>query len=113
MKVHLYLPTLRNPVTIEIPIPADVEPERYIQSVMSGARWNWPGCQMKASIGKKVGRPRLTAEHIPSKFKRSYMHFLQGKLNISQLAKLCDLTRPTVYKYIRLIQEQEKRNEQT
>lgn len=113
MKVHLYLPTLRNPITIEIPIPVGADPEEYVQSVMNKARWSWPGGRMESAIEKRKGRPPLTADRLPPKFKRCYVHFVNGRVNISQLATLCGLTRPTVYKYIRLIQEQEKRDEHT
>ena len=53
--------------------------------------------------GKKVGRPKLTKEDIPQAFYRHYPAYAAGKMNITELARVCDLSRPTVYKYLKLI----------
>ena len=53
--------------------------------------------------GKKVGRPKLTKEDIPALFYKHYPAYAAGKMNITELARVCDLSRPTVYKYIQLI----------
>lgn len=53
--------------------------------------------------GKKIGRPHTTKEDIPAAFYKHYPTYITGKLNISELARICNLSRPTVYKYIRII----------
>lgn len=53
--------------------------------------------------GIKVGRPKLTKEDIPALFYKHYPAYAAGKMNITELARVCDLSRPTVYKYIKLI----------
>lgn len=53
--------------------------------------------------GVKVGRPKLTKEDIPQVFYRHYPTYAAGKMNVSELARVCDLSRPTVYKYIKMI----------
>ena len=53
--------------------------------------------------GKKSGRPRVTKEDIPAIFYKHYSAFVAGKLNVSELARVCELSRPTVYKYLRLL----------
>ena len=53
--------------------------------------------------GIKVGRPKLTKEDIPALFYKHYPAYAVGKMNITELARVCDLSRPTVYKYIKLI----------
>ena len=53
--------------------------------------------------GKKVGRPKLTKEDIPQAFYRHYPAYAAGKMNITELARVCDLSRPTVYKYIKMV----------
>jgi DNA invertase Pin-like site-specific DNA recombinase len=53
--------------------------------------------------GIKVGRPKLTKENIPQVFYRHYPAYAAGKMNVSELARVCDLSRPTVYKYLKLI----------
>lgn len=54
--------------------------------------------------GAKIGRPQVTAEEIPSIFYRHYPTFKKGSLNISELARVCNLSRTTVYKYISLLE---------
>ena len=61
------------------------------------------GMENAKAKGKKIGRPRLTKEDIPAKFLRHYPEFVTGKLNISELARVCGITRPTVYKYLDLL----------
>lgn len=53
--------------------------------------------------GKQIGRPRTTQEDIPSVFFKHYPAYAAGKMNISELARVCKLSRPTVYKYMKLI----------
>ena len=54
--------------------------------------------------GKQIGRPRLTMEDIPERFLRHYPAYKNGQLNVSELARVCDLSRTTVYKYISTIE---------
>ncbi len=53
--------------------------------------------------GKHIGRPRTTKEDIPAVFYKHYPAFKAGKLNLSELARVCGLSRPTVYKYLGLV----------
>ena len=54
--------------------------------------------------GAKIGRPQATVEDIPANFLRHYPAFKAGQLNLSELARVCDLSRTTIYKYIRLLE---------
>ena len=54
--------------------------------------------------GKQIGRPQVGKEHIPASFLRHYPAYKNGQLNISELARVCDLSRTTVYKYIGLLE---------
>ena len=54
--------------------------------------------------GKQIGRPQITADSIPAIFLRHYPAFKNGQLNVSGLARVCDLSRTTVYKYISLLE---------
>ena len=54
--------------------------------------------------GKQIGRPQITADSIPAIFLRHYPAFKNGQLNVSELARVCDLSRTTVYKYISLLE---------
>ena len=53
--------------------------------------------------GKKVGRPHLTKDDIPSLFMKHYPALVEGKMNVSELARVCGLSRPTVYKYMKMV----------
>ena len=53
--------------------------------------------------GKKVGRPKLTKEDIPQAFYRHYPAYVAGKMNLTELARVCDLSRPTIYKYLKIV----------
>ena len=55
--------------------------------------------------GKQIGRPRITTDDLPTNFIRHYPAYKKGQLNISELARLCDLSRTTTYKYLSLMKE--------
>ena len=54
--------------------------------------------------GKQIGRKPTTKDDIPATFYKHYPAFMAGTLNVSELARVCGLSRPTVYKYLRLIE---------
>ena len=54
--------------------------------------------------GIKIGRPPLNREDIPPVFYRHYPAYKNKQLNVSELARVCDLSRTTVYKYISLLE---------
>ena len=54
--------------------------------------------------GAKIGRPQITADNIPAIFLRHYPAYKNKQLNISELARVCDLSRTTIYKYISLLE---------
>lgn len=53
--------------------------------------------------GRRIGRPQTTKDNIPAIFYKHYPDLLAGKLNVSELARLCNLSRPTVYKYANML----------
>jgi len=53
--------------------------------------------------GKKVGRPYLTKDDIPASFMKHYPALVEGKMNVSELARVCGISRPTVYKYVKMV----------
>ena len=60
------------------------------------------GMQNAKSKGIKVGRKPTTKEDIPSVFYKHYPAYAAKKMNVSELARVCKLSRPTVYKYLHL-----------
>ena len=61
------------------------------------------GMENAKAKGKKIGRPVTTKEDIPAVFFKHYAIFMEGKMNVSELARVCGVSRPTVYKYLKLI----------
>ena len=55
--------------------------------------------------GKQIGRPQTTKDSIPAIFLRHYPAYKAGQLNISELSRVCDLSRTTIYKYISLLEQ--------
>ena len=53
--------------------------------------------------GRRIGRPQTTKEDIPAAFLKHYVAFQEGKMNVSELARVCGLSRPTVYKYMKMM----------
>lgn len=63
------------------------------------------GMENARAKGANIGRPQITKEDIPSIFLRHYPSLKSGKLNVSELARVCDLSRTTVYKYVSLLEK--------
>lgn len=61
------------------------------------------GMENAKAKGKKVGRPQTTKDNIPPIFYKHYPAFAAGTLNISEFARLCGMSRPTIYKYLNLL----------
>lgn len=53
--------------------------------------------------GKRIGRKPTTKDDIPAVFYRYYPQYAAGNLTISEFARLTELSRPTVYKYLDLL----------
>lgn len=53
--------------------------------------------------GVKIGRPVVTADTIPTIFMKYYPMYKNGTMNVSEIAKLCDMSRTTIYKYLELL----------
>lgn len=54
--------------------------------------------------GRQIGRPQTTKDEIPATFFRHYPAYKSGNLNVSELARVCNMSRTTVYKYISLLE---------
>ena len=62
------------------------------------------GMQNAKAKGKRIGRPQITKDSIPAVFYRHYPAYQKGSLNVSEFARVCDLSRTTIYKYISLLE---------
>ncbi len=55
--------------------------------------------------GKIIGRPALTIETMPNKVKDMYELFNSGSISKTDYAKICNISRPTLDKYLNIIKE--------
>ena len=61
------------------------------------------GMENARAKGHPIGRPRTTKDDIPAIFLRHYPSLMNGKMNVSELARVCGLSRPTIYKYLKMM----------
>jgi DNA invertase Pin-like site-specific DNA recombinase len=52
--------------------------------------------------GAAIGRPMTTIDNLPASFLKYYPKYLAKEVNQSELARLCGMTRQSIYKYIRI-----------
>ena len=64
------------------------------------------GMENARSKGSRIGRPQMTIDNIPSNFIRHYPAYRSGQLNVSELARVCGVSRTTAYKYLGLMEKQ-------
>ena len=62
------------------------------------------GMENARAKGRQIGRPQVGKEDIPTVFLRHYPAHKNGQLNISELARVCDISRTTAYKYKALLE---------
>ena len=53
--------------------------------------------------GKKLGRKPTTKDDIPPIFYKHSPAFVAGTMNVSEFARVCGLSRPTVSKYLKIV----------
>lgn len=63
------------------------------------------GMQNAKAKGKQIGRPAVTADNIPSIFYKHYPKYKKGEINKKEFSRICNLSYPTIYKYIHLVEE--------
>lgn len=54
--------------------------------------------------GSLIGRPKTTTDDIPAIFYKHYPSYKAGTLNKAELARICALSRSSIYKYLRLVE---------
>ena len=52
--------------------------------------------------GRQIGRRKSSKADIPAVSWKHYPAYAEGKMNVSELARVCGVSRPTVYKYLRM-----------
>ena len=79
---------------------AGVFSELELQMIRSRVKSGMANAKAK---GIKVGRKPTTKEDIPAVFYKHYPAYAAKKMNVSELARICKLSRPTVYKHLKLL----------
>lgn len=74
-----------------------LELSMYSENVKSGLR-------NAVAKGVKLGRPRLTEDRLPKKFFANYPKWKRGEINKTDFAKICDVTRVTLDRYIKIVE---------
>lgn len=65
------------------------------------------GMANAASKNIAIGRPKTNIENLPSNFLRHYPKYANKEINVTELARLCDLSRQSIYKYISIYNAKE------
>lgn len=94
-----------DPMTVAFLQIAGVFGELELHMIRARVRSGMANAKAK---GKRIGRPPVTTDTIPDSFFRYFSRYQSGQINLSELARLCQISRPTVYRYIATIERAEK-----
>ena len=103
-------------------ITIDCSPGRELDAISKGMMLMWgvfaelerdiitarikSGMKNAKEKGVQLGRPQMTMETLPYNFLKYYPMFQNGSINLSELSRLSGISRPTIYKYLRIIEQQ-------
>lgn len=62
------------------------------------------GMENARAKGRQIGRPPVTAENLPAIFYKHYPKYKKGEINKKEFSRLCNLSYPTIYKYLRIVE---------
>lgn len=62
------------------------------------------GLENARAKGVQLGRKETTVDDIPKKFFKYYKQYEDKKISVAEFARLCEMSRTTIYKYIRLLE---------
>ena len=63
------------------------------------------GMENARAKGAAIGRPTTTIDNLPPLFLKHYPKYLSGQVTQEELGRLCDTTRQSVSKYIRIYRQ--------
>lgn len=63
------------------------------------------GMENARAKGKTIGRPATTLDDIPNIFYKYYPMYQKGKINKKEFSRLCSLSYPTIYKYLKIVEQ--------
>lgn len=101
-------------------ITIDCSPGRELDAISKGMMLMWgvfaelerdiiterikSGMKNAKEKGVRLGRPQVTMETLPYNFLKYYPMFQNGSINLSELSRLSGISRPTIYKYLRILE---------
>lgn len=53
--------------------------------------------------GKQIGRKPVTKTDLPAVFLKYYPAYANGSMTVTEFARVCGLSRPTIYKYLKIL----------
>ena len=62
------------------------------------------GMENAKANGKTIGRPSTTSDDIPNIFYKHYLKYKNGEINKKEFSRLCNLSYPTIYKYLEIVE---------
>ena len=77
---------------------AQMERDITIQRIRSGM-------ENARAKGRHIGRRKTTEDDIPSSFFRYYPQYANSGINLSEFARLTGLSRNSIYKYLKIVEE--------
>ena len=107
-KNHLRL-IVKNSITIDCR-RSNIDPMSKAFIQMSGVFNELEKDMIRARVksgvanGKQIGRRYLTIDDVPQKVKNKYPLWVEGSITKVDFAKMCDVSRPTLDRYIRIIE---------
>lgn len=66
------------------------------------------GLENARAKGKKIGRPPLSVDKIPNIFYKHYPSYKNKQINKVEFARVCNMSRTTLYKYLEIVEGEKK-----
>ena len=63
------------------------------------------GMKNAAAKGKRIGRPKTTADTLPDKFWKYFKLYQDGKITIAEMSRLMKCSRTTIYNYMEKVDQ--------
>lgn len=114
-KILVTFPNDGVTAVMDIFIPNNEDPDRYINrklldilyfKVYEGMTWRYTNrVNPSKALPAKIGRPKLTKENLPKAFCKHFAAYEAGIESVTDLARICGVSRPTIYKWIRIMEK--------
>ena len=96
-----------DPMSTAFPQMASIFNQLELSLIRSRVRSDVANAKVKGSgpgQGKQIDRKPTTKDDIPAVFYKHFPAYQAGHMNASEFARICGLSRTTVYKYLKLLE---------